>query len=455
MSTVKRPRGEDVDEDPPAKIARLDNVTDEMLLAALAEYECTHKTSDNDIPPSHKRAREDDTDEPPAKRAREDDYEAVEPPAERARVDTPTLQRLNEPVDGELLGPVSQRLAFALSVAQRTYHWYKQRYMRFVSGSNASDAMGLCVYGIREKRAYLDSIGFAADVRNQRQRLLMAEACGLIPGDKLMVGDLDVCHMYRGTLLEHLVRVIIARIFGVRVFDLPSLPMPGVDWIWVSPDGLLTIVINGVVVKEIAAEIKCPRILKDEKPPIGYYVQMQLEMLVLGVNECIYVRLDWQRFRDEVWVRRPHPPEADYPADGIDKSATGALGATMQRRLAEDRAAVAWAEGELMAMDLEVVRSYVVVETVTREEGWLERNLPTLRAFYDRVLAERARLGMTEEKWLALNQISSEQNGKEGRDDNQGGGGDQEGQAQGGGQAKGKGGQAVGGDHGDPGHGGG
>src|SRR5690349_465701 len=108
METVKRPRGEDgEDEAPPAKVARVDEA-DEVLLTALAEYESGG--------------------EPPLKRARVDGEDTDEPPAKRTRVVVTTppvvLQQLNEPVEGELLGPIALLVAFAKSVAQRTYHWY-------------------------------------------------------------------------------------------------------------------------------------------------------------------------------------------------------------------------------------------------------------------------------------------------------------------------------------------
>lgn len=55
---------------------------------------------------------------------------------------------------------------------------------------------------------------------------------------------------------------------------------PEHDWLGVSPDGLIP---GGLV------EIKCPRQLRDEPP--GYHlIQMQLQMGVVGREQCLYVQ---------------------------------------------------------------------------------------------------------------------------------------------------------------------
>lgn len=158
------------------------------------------------------------------------------------------------------------------TAAQRTDDWHKLRRNAAITGS--------VVYEI---------INTPGSYHNALLNKLQPP-----PRSDLLNETPEACR--HGIIFEDMAKDVYCKWYGVRVQELSCIPHKKYpELLGASPDGV--VLCDGVPLLELnehhgrAIEIKCPltRQIKEGVIPPGYYHQMQLQMEVLGVDECNYL----------------------------------------------------------------------------------------------------------------------------------------------------------------------
>ncbi len=108
-----------------------------------------------------------------------------------------------------------------------------------------------------------------------------------------------------GQLYEPIAQQVYQQVNRVDLIEFGLIPDPENPWLAASPDGITTAGVN--------VEIKCPlNRVADPIPPIGYWIQMQIQMQTCGMESCDYICCSFVEFlTEESWVAHfeAKPPE--------------------------------------------------------------------------------------------------------------------------------------------------
>ena len=148
-------------------------------------------------------------------------------------------------------------------VQQRTEEWYAMR-RELLTASDTAQALGKSKYG-------------------KPQQLVQKKA---FPDKFPMFNSMSVAPLRHGVIYEDMaVRCYTQRRADIAVHDFGLIPHPTLKCYGASPDGITEL--------GIMLEIKCPyaRVINGCIPE-HYYLQMQGQMAVCGLNECDYIECD-------------------------------------------------------------------------------------------------------------------------------------------------------------------
>jgi putative phage-type endonuclease len=157
-------------------------------------------------------------------------------------------------------------------VPQRTPEWYEAR-KTVITASDAAQALGQGKFGTQ------------LEFFHRKLGLVTVDYSNLPP-------------LQWGVKYEPAAIYVYRHMFGVRVHDFGLLMHPDHPFIGASPDGINE---HGVML-----EIKCPyRRELDGTVPTQYYMQMQLQMEVCGLDDCDYFECEFQELDEYDFSRLP------------------------------------------------------------------------------------------------------------------------------------------------------
>lgn len=250
-------------------------------------------------------------------------------------------------------------------VEQRSPEWYTAR-QNMLTASDTAQAMGRGKFGNRDQ------------LLDKKVREVLGQ-----PLPFVVVPPLKWGIMYEDMAL----RCYREANGGVRVYDFGLVPHPQLGCYGASPDGITEL---GVMV-----EIKCPyrRRITNEIPE-QYYIQMQGQMAVCGLQECDYIECEIQEYNDgEEYVNQAYGGAAIDPPRGghgvIIERVTDA-GASVYEYSPEGltpEEALEWAASTGIGARLHrwVLGKMWIARVKFDQEMWDKQIVPTVKEFWDAV----------------------------------------------------------------------
>lgn len=164
---------------------------------------------------------------------------------------------------------VLERLLQDPGIPQRTPDWYAAR-GTMITASDFGQALGISKFGTR--------------------RDFLEKKCGHAPPKPF---DATIPPLRWGVMFEPVACALYSSLnVNVRVHEFGLLRHPSIDFLGASPDGVTE---DGVML-----EIKCPwRRRIDGTVPQQYYLQIQGQLAVTGLEECDYFEVEFDQLRSE------------------------------------------------------------------------------------------------------------------------------------------------------------
>lgn len=278
---------------------------------------------------------------------------------------------------------------------QRGLKWRLDRFLAIVTGSIIATILGKIPYGDRD---YPTPPGMSNEEWNVE--LLFRRQTAQMPDiAQQLTGDWMADHMFRGTVIEPAICVLLATVLGVPITELPSIPLP-TGGIRISPDGL-------VWAYGVPAEFKSParvRTLSCARHASGDEACADCRATVLGIYaDQVQAELEtmpWAAFAFFTQLRsREFIAEVLGFADGKYPSREAAEAAVEKFALDLQYGRVQFPPGKTAA-------DYIYTIRVPRDPTWGARTYPVLAAYADRVRAYREKHGVTFETYAKLNNLS-------------------------------------------------
>lgn len=165
---------------------------------------------------------------------------------------------------------VLERLLLAPGVPQRTSEWYAAR-NTMITASDFGQALGISKFGTR--------------------RDFLEKKCGHAPPKPF---DATIPPLRWGVMFEPVACALYSALnVNVHVHEFGLLRHPSLDFLGASPDGVTE---DGVML-----EIKCPWRRKiDGTVPKQYYLQIQGQLAVTGLDECDYFEVEFEQLRSDM-----------------------------------------------------------------------------------------------------------------------------------------------------------
>ena len=120
--------------------------------------------------------------------------------------------------------------------------------------------------------------------------------------DPVVKGNSTAPSLIWGTRFESIAKEIYCHLEKIRIEDLTCVPHKDHDFLGASPDG---IILSDDFKNGRLVEFKCPisREFDDNTPvPDTYYHQMQLQMECTGMNECMYIEMQFCKTNYTEWI---------------------------------------------------------------------------------------------------------------------------------------------------------
>ena len=173
----------------------------------------------------------------------------------------------------------------------------------------------------------------------------------------------------------------------IKIADTTCIPHPTVSFLGASPDGIILSdgSRNGNLV-----EFKCPisRHFSEETPiSAAYYNQMQLQLECTGLDICEYTEFQFKTLSYSEWVDSKSFEYIGFYAVSDDETKV------VYRDLEDQREPTEWREEVLgTSDDWNIVYwrfERMLTKIVKREEGWLEKNLPSFTEVWNTIQEHR------------------------------------------------------------------
>jgi putative phage-type endonuclease len=173
----------------------------------------------------------------------------------------------------------------------------------------------------------------------------------------------------------------------IKIADTTCIPHPSVSFLGASPDGIILSdgCRNGNLV-----EFKCPisRHFSEETPiSPAYYNQMQLQLECTGLDVCEYTEFRFQTVSYSEWVDSKSFVYIGFYAVSDDETKV------IYRDLEDEREPAEWREEVLgTSEDWNIVYwrfDRMLTKIVKKEEGWLEKNLPSFTEVWNTIQEHR------------------------------------------------------------------
>lgn len=173
----------------------------------------------------------------------------------------------------------------------------------------------------------------------------------------------------------------------IKIADTTCIPHPSVPFLGASPDGIILSEgsRNGNLV-----EFKCPisRHFSEETPiSPAYYNQMQLQLECTGLDVCEYTEFRFQTVSYSEWVDSKSFVYIGFYAVSDDETKV------IYRDLEDQREPAEWREEVLgTSEDWNIVYwrfDRMLTKIVKKEEGWLEKNLPSFTEVWNTIQEHR------------------------------------------------------------------
>jgi putative phage-type endonuclease len=173
----------------------------------------------------------------------------------------------------------------------------------------------------------------------------------------------------------------------IKIVDTTCIPHPTVSFLGASPDGIIISQgsRNGTLV-----EFKCPisRIFSEETPiSPAYYNQMQLQLECTDLQVCEYTEFRFKTLSYSEWMDSKGFEYTGFYAVSDDEMKV------IYRDLKDQREPAEWREEVLgTSEDWNIVYwrfEKMLTKIVKREEGWLEKNLPSFTEVWKTIQEHR------------------------------------------------------------------
>lgn len=285
-----------------------------------------------------------------------------------------------------------QKLLGKFQPEQRTPEWYEAR----KNAVTASNVACILTRDYDTVKGYIDLFGLDKDTIVDPKKSCSkydthsAFVKKMSDDEKPFTGNE---YTFWGQKYEPVVQNIYQQMFGVDLFEFGLLAHDTDPLIKASPDG---IDVNGVMV-----EIKCPSLREiGNVPPLEYYMQMQQQLEVCGLDLCRFIDCCFV----EYWC------EEDWKVDAVDPEKFHTFGILLQDPLQENTYIYPpptvigiqefedWAEQAAMDFyddHLEFpkkvyykLEKYAVIN-IPKEQGWYERNIARINQVWDMVVRAR------------------------------------------------------------------
>jgi hypothetical protein len=188
-----------------------------------------------------------------------------------------------------------------------------------------------------------------------------------------------------GIRFEPVVKIILERLWGAKILESGRLLHPSDPLLAASPDGLILEATDPARVGRLL-EIKCPVSREiTEVIPFEYWCQMQIQMEVVGIDECEYVEVKLDSLS-----QKNHGPIVD--PEGFVWLFQDPVTYEMMYAYSEEEAARNTAAGIDLVERIPWRLQKVFTKTVTRDRAWFQGTTAMRQKFWETV--EQARTGL-------------------------------------------------------------
>lgn len=193
-----------------------------------------------------------------------------------------------------------------------------------------------------------------------------------------------------GTRFEPIAKSIYESVHKVKIVDTTCIPHPLHSFLGASPDGILLSDDTSHPMYGHLVEFKCPisRVFDDTTPiPTTYYHQMQLQLECSQLNVCEYAEFQFKELNYSEWM--------DTPAEYKSVFIVSEDGSLYYKDIGDTRSVAEWRSTIVSEDDTQHWTSVYWIltkykfQTVNKEQGWLESNLPSFQETWSEVLKHR------------------------------------------------------------------
>ncbi len=190
---------------------------------------------------------------------------------------------------------------------QRSPEWFAQRQTRIT----ASEAANCLVKTEIVCKPYIDTFNITKFNLNEKSLNsysnlddYITQKCGLYHGIKSAEFKSTPATLW-GQKFEDVACKLYSNLYNKKVFEFGLLNHSRLKWLAASPDGITS---DGIML-----EIKCPssRKIKENEPPIHYWVQTQIQLEVCNLEECHFFECELKQMETEEEFNQE--PEDKHP----------------------------------------------------------------------------------------------------------------------------------------------